>query len=153
MKVEGCPCRRNLARALQINYVVFSTLILNSPQNFCHSPFVSNICVNSRAPSLSLSSVVLHFISTCHFRVTEPCESAFRRPESLSGDIWTSLKMASAGPANPDQVAIKVKTLINNQLKQILKKEGLPVSGAKAALQSRITERESSFDGLVPTCL
>ncbi len=53
--------------------------------------------------------------------------------------------MASAGPANPEQVAVKVKTLINNQLKQILKKEGLPVSGAKAALQSRITERELSF--------
>jgi len=61
--------------------------------------------------------------------------------------------MASAGPANPEQVAIKVKTLINNQLKQILKKEGLPVSGAKATLQSRITERKSSFDSLAPTCL
>lgn len=57
--------------------------------------------------------------------------------------------MASAGPANPEQVALKVKTLINNQLKQILKKEGLPVSGAKAALQSRITDSESSVDSLV----
>lgn len=56
--------------------------------------------------------------------------------------------MASAGPANPEQVAVKVKTLINNQLKQILKKEGLPVSGAKATLQSRITERELGFDNL-----
>jgi len=51
--------------------------------------------------------------------------------------------MASAGPANPEQVAAKVKSLINNQLKQILKKEGLPVSGAKAALQTRIIERKS----------
>jgi len=75
----------------------------------------------------------------------EPCESAFRGLEALSADIWTTLRMASAGPANPEQVAVKVKTLINNQLKQILKKEGLPVSGAKAALQSRITERELSF--------
>lgn len=54
----------------------------------------------------------------------------------------TKLKMASAGPANPEQVAAKVKTLINSQLKQVLKKEGLPVSGAKATLQSRITDRE-----------
>lgn len=60
--------------------------------------------------------------------------------------------MASAGPANPEQVAVKVKTLINNQLKQILKREGLPVSGAKATLQSRITERGLSFDSLLPTC-
>lgn len=53
--------------------------------------------------------------------------------------------MASAGPANPEQVAVKVKTLINNHLKQILKKEGLPVSGAKATLQTRIIERESKL--------
>ena len=52
--------------------------------------------------------------------------------------------MASAGPANPEQVATKVKTLINNHLKQILKKEGLAVSGAKATLQTRIIEREYS---------
>ena len=42
-----------------------------------------------------------------------------------------------------DAVAAKVKTLINNQLKIILKKEGLPVSGAKATLQTRIIDRES----------
>lgn len=57
----------------------------------------------------------------------------------------TKRKMASAGPANPEQVAAKVKTLINSQLKQVLKKEGLPVSGAKATLQSRITDRELNF--------
>lgn len=51
--------------------------------------------------------------------------------------------MASAGPANPDTVAIKVKTLMANQLKQVLKKEGLAVSGVKAALQTRIIDRES----------
>ena len=53
--------------------------------------------------------------------------------------------MATAGPANPEQVAAKVKTLINNQLKQILKKEHLLVSGAKAALQSRIIDSESKI--------
>lgn len=50
--------------------------------------------------------------------------------------------MASAGPPNPEQVGAKVKTLINKQLQQILKKEGLTVSGAKAALQTRIINRE-----------
>lgn len=53
--------------------------------------------------------------------------------------------MASAGPANPDTVAIKVKTLMANQLKQILKKEGLAVSGVKAALQTRIIDRKSQI--------
>ena len=53
--------------------------------------------------------------------------------------------MASAGPPNPDVVSAKVKTLMNNQLKTILKKEGLPVSGAKAAMQSRIINRKSQL--------
>ncbi|CAD6583364.1 MAG: SUMO ligase siz1 [Alectoria sarmentosa] len=46
--------------------------------------------------------------------------------------------MASAGALNPETVSAKVKTLMNNQLKTILKKESLPVSGAKAAMQSRV---------------
>ena len=46
--------------------------------------------------------------------------------------------MDSAGLFNSDIVSAKVKTLMNNQLKTILKKESLPVSGAKAAMQSRI---------------
>lgn len=33
-----------------------------------------------------------------------------------------------------------VKTLLNNQLKEILKREGLAVTGVKAVLQSRIME-------------
>ena len=45
-------------------------------------------------------------------------------------------------PVNAEAVAAKVKTLINNQLKMILKKESLPVSGAKATLQTRIINRE-----------
>ncbi|CAF9906400.1 SUMO ligase siz1 [Imshaugia aleurites] len=49
--------------------------------------------------------------------------------------------MASAGALNPDIVSAKVKTLMNNQLKTILKKEGLPVSGAKAAMQTRIINK------------
>lgn len=51
--------------------------------------------------------------------------------------------MASAGPFNPDIVSAKVKTLMNNQLKTVLKKEGLPVSGAKAAMQTRIINSAS----------
>ncbi|KAL6719580.1 E3 SUMO-protein ligase pli1 [Lecanora helva] len=49
--------------------------------------------------------------------------------------------MASALSANAEQVVAKVKTLINNQLKQILKKEGLPSSGVKATLQQRIIDQ------------
>ena len=51
--------------------------------------------------------------------------------------------MTSVEPVNAEAVAAKVKTLINNQLKMILKKESLPVSGAKATLQTRIINRES----------
>ena len=51
--------------------------------------------------------------------------------------------MTSVEPLNAEAVAAKVKTLINNQLKMILKKESLPVSGAKATLQTRIIDRES----------
>ena len=53
--------------------------------------------------------------------------------------------MASVDPASSDATIARVKTLVNNQLKQILKKEGLPVSGAKATLQTRIIDRESLF--------
>lgn len=51
--------------------------------------------------------------------------------------------MSSPGALNPDIVSAKVKTLMNNQLKTILKKESLPVSGAKAAMQTRIINSES----------
>ena len=51
--------------------------------------------------------------------------------------------MTSVEPLNAEAVAAKVKTLINNQLKMILKKESLPVSGAKASLQGRVIDRES----------
>ena len=50
--------------------------------------------------------------------------------------------MTSVEPLNAEAVAAKVKTLINNQLKMILKKESLPVSGAKASLQGRVIDRE-----------
>ncbi|CAF9943477.1 MAG: SUMO ligase siz1 [Alectoria fallacina] len=53
--------------------------------------------------------------------------------------------MASAGALNPETVSAKVKTLMNNQLKTILKKESLPVSGAKAAMQSRVINKLYSY--------
>lgn len=53
--------------------------------------------------------------------------------------------MASTGALNPEIVSAKVKTLMNNQLKTILKKESLPVSGAKAAMQSRIINKLWSY--------
>jgi E3 SUMO-protein ligase PIAS1 len=39
-----------------------------------------------------------------------------------------------------DTLAAKVKTLINNDLREICRGENLQVSGVKAALQSRILE-------------
>jgi hypothetical protein len=38
----------------------------------------------------------------------------------------------------------RIKTLINTQLKAVLKRDGLPVSGAKAALQDRLITRTCS---------
>lgn len=51
--------------------------------------------------------------------------------------------MASQGPFQDIPAVIaKVKTLINAQLKSVLKKEGLLVSGVKAAMQDRIISRK-----------
>lgn len=52
-------------------------------------------------------------------------------------------KMASISHGDVQSVAAKVKILINAQLKQVLKREGLPVSGVKAAMQERIIRRKS----------
>ena len=50
--------------------------------------------------------------------------------------------MASTGSAHDLQsVVALVKTLINVQLKDILRSENLPVSGVKSHLQFRIIER------------
>ena len=52
--------------------------------------------------------------------------------------------MATAGSLDPYSVQVvvaKAKTLINTQLKQILRTENLPVSGAKAVMQERIINR------------
>lgn len=52
-------------------------------------------------------------------------------------------EMASQGPFQDTPAVIaKVKTLINAQLKSVLKKEGLLVSGVKAAMQDRIISRK-----------
>lgn len=51
--------------------------------------------------------------------------------------------MASHGPFQDTPAVIaKVKILINAQLKSVLKKEGLLVSGVKAAMQDRIISRK-----------
>lgn len=50
-----------------------------------------------------------------------------------------------SGPLDAHSVTAKVKTLINTQLKTVLKREGLPVSGVKATLQERIIARTSLF--------
>ena len=55
------------------------------------------------------------------------------------------LNMASTAPIDTQTVTAKVKTLINTQLKAVLKKEGLPVSGVKAAMQDRIIKRRLSM--------
>jgi E3 SUMO-protein ligase PIAS1 len=39
----------------------------------------------------------------------------------------------------------RIKTLINTQLKAVLKRDGLPVSGAKAALQDRLITQVDNY--------
>ena len=51
--------------------------------------------------------------------------------------------MATISQGDVQSVVAKVKILINAQLKQVLKREGLPVSGVKAAMQERIIRRKS----------
>lgn len=50
--------------------------------------------------------------------------------------------MASPGFHDAPALVGKVKLLINAQLKSVLKKAGLPVSGVKAAMQERIIARK-----------
>lgn len=63
--------------------------------------------------------------------------------------------MASPGFHDSQAMAAKVKTLINAQLKSVLKKEGLAVSGVKAAMQERIINqieqyvRNRNIDGYI----
>ncbi|CAF9911861.1 MAG: SUMO ligase siz1 [Heterodermia speciosa] len=49
--------------------------------------------------------------------------------------------MASDGLFNPQPLIARVKMLINLQLKDVLRREKLPVSGAKAALQERVIDQ------------
>ena len=53
--------------------------------------------------------------------------------------------MAAISQGDTHSVVAKVKTLINAQLKQVLKKERLAVSGVKAAMQERIIRRKSQI--------
>ena len=50
--------------------------------------------------------------------------------------------MDTASAFDTRAVDAKVKTLVNAQLKTILKREGLTVSGVKAAMQDRIIKRK-----------
>lgn len=61
--------------------------------------------------------------------------------------------MASNEYINPQTLVAKVKMLINAQLKEILKREGLAVSGLKSVLQERIISRKSRFVGDWPSDL
>jgi E3 SUMO-protein ligase PIAS1 len=62
--------------------------------------------------------------------------------------------MASSGPPSeiPNLVAL-IKTLTNPQLKDLLRNEGLAVSGVKASLQLRIIDCSCYFLSLSPLCL
>lgn len=46
----------------------------------------------------------------------------------------------------------RLKTLINNDLKEICRSEDLPVSGVKAALQERIIQRKIYLRALPSDC-
>ena len=53
--------------------------------------------------------------------------------------------MTSIGFHDAHSVTGKVKMLINAQLKSVLKKEGLAVSGVKATMQERLRSRKCDF--------
>ena len=60
--------------------------------------------------------------------------------------------MASNGHIDTQPLVGKVKMLINTQLKEVLKKEKLPVSGVKATLQERIIARKYAVRPVESTC-
>ena len=63
--------------------------------------------------------------------------------------------MASDGLINPQSLIAKVKLLTNAQLKDVLKREGLPVSGVKSLLQERLIARKfesCNLGHLLPFC-
>ena len=53
--------------------------------------------------------------------------------------------MAAISQGDVLSVEAKVKTLINAQLKQVLRRQSLAVSGNKAELQKRIIQRKCHF--------
>ena len=65
-----------------------------------------------------------------------------QRPSSVPRHFLNRLRMASQSPYDTHLADQKVKTLVNAQLKSILKKETLAVSGVKAAMQHRIISRK-----------
>jgi len=65
-----------------------------------------------------------------------------RNTPILTPGVW---KMAAISQGDVHSAVAKVKILINAQLKQILKREGLPVSGVKVAMQERIIRRKSNL--------
>lgn len=90
-----------------------------------------------RSISSGLDSGIWSFLSGFElFQPTRLC--------SKSGCFQPEFReMASQGPFQDTPAVIaKVKTLINAQLKSVLKKEGLLVSGVKAAMQDRIISRK-----------
>lgn len=60
--------------------------------------------------------------------------------------------MASPGFYDAQALIAKVKILINAQLKSVLKKEGLAVSGVKAAMQDRIITRKYHLPSVKFSC-
>ena len=47
-----------------------------------------------------------------------------------------------ANPLDLDAVTARIKTLLNTQLKNVCRDQGLPVSGTKSDLQRRLFSRE-----------
>ena len=60
--------------------------------------------------------------------------------------------MASNGRIDTQPLIGKVKMLINTQLKEVLKREKLPVSGVKATLQERIITRKCAVRPVNSAC-
>ena len=93
----------------------------------------------------AILKLALVAVATCLYTIVHSNQRseppAFR--DGANTTLRAGLAEAMSGPLDAHSVTAKVKILINAQLKTVLKREGLPVSGVKATLQERIIARTS----------
>lgn len=113
----------------------------------CSPTLLLSLKANRIPPAISRSlgrgGIEMSFHGTANYSVLVLNYASWRRPENLRiAFIFLAwIIMASTGQSAELQSAVAlVKTLTNAQLKDILRNEGLAVSGVKASLQIRIID-------------